>query len=430
MVVDAEHVRCLVERCQTPLFAYDADEILRRVQRVKTAFGSDVGLLYSLKANPCSKILKLIRPVVDGLDVASLGELDAGFRAGFEGSHMRLAGPGKPLARLPGRVFRQGTISIEAPDELTELARRVPPGNPVQVVLRLEPRTPLHAFGVKMGRPSHPFGMDAEETTAALEIIAGAPRVLHLKGVHVYGGTQCRNVRAWLTYLAEVLDLAASVRARVGALQEVHLGGGFGVATRNGPELDVEALGPRAQKMLSKFAGPRFVLELGRFLVADAGVYLTSVVRIKQRGDRRFAVLDGGVHHLWAATGQLGPRPRAAVFRPRSDHDAQTWLQASPVPDSGPGSTAASGETHLVGPLCTPLDSLGSVDVELEPGDRIAFLQSGAYGLTLSPTRFLGHEPPAEVLFRRAHDGMQLWMSSGWTPPPLDIVGRDGAPGS
>ncbi len=375
----------------TPVFVYDGAEVRRRVDLVRRAFGSEIRLLYAVKANPLPALLGTMATVVDGLDVASEGEMNAADAAGFAPDRLRLAGPGKTAALLE-RAVRSGVpVSVETPGELTDVAGYARAlGRRAQVLLRLEPREPRRAFGVQMSGPTHPFGLDAEETVAALDILRAAPDAIDLLGVHVYSGTQCRSIRGWMGHLAEALDLAEAVRRAGFALREINVGGGFGVAHSGTEALDVAALGPRARRTLDRFAAaaaeaarPRFVLELGRYLVADAGVYLTTVLRTKTRGAHHIAVLDGGAHHLWAATGQLGPSP-------------------PPVAVSPPGrGSLAPGRTHLMGPLCTPLDHLGAIAGRLRQGDRVAFIQAGAYGATLSPLRFLGHPAPREVLLDR-----------------------------
>ena len=373
-----ERIRAVAEQYGTPLYAYDGAEVKRRIDRVRDAFGPNTGLLYAVKANPHPDLLRAVRPWVDGLDVASEGEVDTAIQAEYPLAHLRLAGPAKTPHLLRRAVADQIVVSVETPDELRELADNARAlGRRAQVVLRLEPTEPRRAFAVQMGRRDHPFGLDPEETKTALAVVAASPEVLTLRGMHVYGGAQCRSVRAWLRYAAHVLDLVAPI-ARAGfSLEEINVGGGFGIETTGGPELDVAALGPQVQQLWSKFpTGPRFVLELGRYLVADAGVYITRVRRTKTRADEATAILDGGIHHLWAAAGQLGPRPPIRVI----------------------GNCAGPRRpTHLTGPLCTPLDALGTVNASLAPGDLVAFDRVGAYGATLSPNRFLGHGEPQEV---------------------------------
>ncbi|MEM7676047.1 MAG: pyridoxal-dependent decarboxylase, exosortase A system-associated [Myxococcota bacterium] len=382
----ASRLEALADSHGTPSFVYDGTEIHRRILRVRNAFGADVGLLYGVKANPLPALLTSLRDRVDGLDVASEGEVQAALAAGYPPDRLRLAGPAKTTTLLAEAVDRGITVSVESPDELEELvalARRR--AQKAFVTLRLEPTTPRHVFGVAMSGPRRPFGLDRTETDEALRICADADDALSMRGVHVYGGTQCRSGRGWLAYLAHVLDLAQSVVRRGGSVQEINAGGGFGVETTRGPELNISSIGPKARSMMAKFPGtPRFVLELGRFLVADAGVYLARVRCIKIRPGRRIAVLDGGVHHLWAATGQLGPTPPIVVTRARP-----------------------SGRTELFGPLCTPLDRLGEVDVDLEQNDLVAFLRSGAYGATMSPSAFLSHPAVKEIWLGQTHSNIR-----------------------
>ena len=385
----------LATRFGTPLYAYDAAEARRRVHRVRASFGSHVGLLYAVKANPLPALLAAMRPHVDGLDVASGGEVELALAAGFRPDTLRLAGPGKRPDLLKTAAQHRIPVSVESPSELASLAKAATAvGHRTPVILRLEPPAPIRAFGVQMGHPTHPFGMNADECRVALRILADHSNTLRLQGVHVYSGSQCRSTRAWLLHLRQALDLAFDLTQTGLGLPELNIGGGFAVATADDPsELDVETLGPKAARMLDKFAcaistpRPRFVLELGRFLVADAGVYLCRVLHTKVRGAHTIAVLDGGVHHLWAATGQLGPRPRRRI------------VDRSGRGRTGNGAVGGSGAScELMGPLCTPLDHLGSIAGVPQAGDIVAFDGVGAYGATFSPVRLLGHPPPTEVL--------------------------------
>lgn len=385
----------------TPFFVYDADWVIARLDGLRAATGLSrerLALLYAVKANPNPALLAALEPFVDGLDVASEGELALALGAGYAPARLSFAGPGKREAALALAVAHGiGALSAESIRELelvAALARGA--GAPMQVVLRVNPAAAIQAFPVKMSGVPSPFGIDEEELPRAVAMVRASPW-LELFGLHVYWGTQCHSARALARSFAATLDLAEQVEALAGQhLGFVNLGGGFGV----GGGLDGALVGAGLGRMLEKFAaGPgraelRFALELGRWLVAEAGLYVARVLRVKESRGRRFVILDGGTHHLQARfRGEVGRVVN--LSRP----DAPGW------------------RATVVGPLCTPLDVLveeGEVP-ELRPGELAGFTFAGAYGLSASPAAFLGHPPPAELILRagRIEPARGLQRASG-----------------
>ncbi len=377
MSLSAEHLRALADHHGTPLYLYDAAVVRRRLSHARAALPPDTRLLYALKANPNPELLRAIVPLTDGVDVASLGELERARACGA--THTTLAGPGKSDAALAARAE---VVVVESIAELD----RLPDGQPFLV--RLNPAARVRNFAVSTTGAPSPFGVDAEELPALAEALrSGRPGY---RGLHVHAGSQCTSARAYLEHIAHVLDLAAQLARDHGLPPaQVCFGGGFGVAQDDaGHDIDLDAVGRGLDRALDRWAAatgaPRPVpsFELGRWLVAEAGTYVTTVVATKRSRGTTFAILDGGLHHLLAATEAFGAdRPRPPVTN-------------ATRPD------APAALTTLVGPLCTPLDVLAR-DASLpapQVGDRIAFHRVGAYGLTLSPVGFLGHAPPAEIV--------------------------------
>ena len=368
-----EAAQTLAERHGTPFYLYDLEMLRQRARRAKAALPGS--LLYAMKANPNEQLLRGLHGVVDGLDVSSLGEVERALRCGWSASQLSFAGPGKTPHELAQAVAHGVLLSVESVRELDALAAL---GKAARIRLRLNPSVRAQAYRVPMmGGPS-PFGIDEEELALAVERLQRHPQ-LDLDGVHVHPGAQCTSVGGFATAVAATLDL---VERLGGPVRRVNFGGGFGVLP--GEELDVEAAGRRLSSMLEKFqasTGQRLeaVLELGRWLVAPAGLYVARVVSEKRSRGTHFTVLDGGFNHHLGASGHVSPRlPLVNLSRP----DAPKVLRT------------------VVGPLCTPLDTLG-VDVELaEPrvGDLIGVLGSGAYGYSFSPLLFLGHPLPVEIV--------------------------------
>jgi diaminopimelate decarboxylase len=382
-----ERAQALAQAHGTPYYFYDLGVLLARVGVLRAAMPARV--LYAVKANPHEGLLRALRGQVDGLDVASTGEVELALRCGWAADSLSFAGPGKTDDALAQAVRLGVLVSVESPRELAVLGEVAAAlGVRARVRLRVNPRTPVHAYRVSMTGAPSPFGIDEEALPEALEVLRAHVAALAFDGLHVHPGGQCTSVGGFSTAAAVALDLVEALRREHGlATGRLNLGGGLGVLSPL-EQLDVVAAGRRLGTMLQKFEAatrsrPEVVLEPGRWLVAPAGVYVARVVSQKVSRGTHFTVLDGGLNHHLAATGHLAgpgaPRlPLVNLSRPDAPLVTRT----------------------VVGPLCTPLDTLG-VDVQLpEPrlGDLVGVLASGAYGYSFSPLKFLGHRPPAEVL--------------------------------
>lgn len=383
-----ERAQALAERHGTPFYVYDLGVLRERARRARAALRG-ASLLYAVKANPHLELLRGLHGEVDGLDVSSLGELELAARAGWSPAALSFAGPGKTPHELAQAVARDALISVESLRELDAVAALAEAaGRPARVRLRLNPATRARAYRVPMiGGPS-PFGLDEEDLALAAEHLRRHAGALDFDGLHVHPGGQCTSAGAFAVAVAATLDLAERLHREHGLrARRVNFGGGFGVLGP-GEELDVEAAGARLAAALAKYRAAtgeavEAVLEPGRWLVAPAGLYVARVVSEKRSRGTHFTVLDGGLNHHLAATGHLFGRdaPRLPL-----------------VNLSRPGAPPVT--RTVVGPLCTPLDTLGSGVQLAEPrvGDLVGVLGSGAYGYTFSPLLFLGHPPPAEVV--------------------------------
>jgi diaminopimelate decarboxylase len=300
------------------------------------------------------------------------------------------AGPGKTDSELRQAIAAGIAIELESESE----ARRVAALGEVlgirpQVAVRINPDFQIKGSGMRMGGGPQQFGVDAELVPGLLGELADADLDLH--GFHVFAGSQNLSAEILIEAQAKTVDLVLRLAEEAGLeVGYLNIGGGFGIPYFPGDEaLDLAAVGESLEGLMEErvrpsLPGARVVVELGRYIVGECGVYVTRVVDRKASRDRTFLVVDGGLHHQLAASGNFG----------------QVIRRNYPV---AVGSRAGSGPEEVVtvvGCLCTPLDLLAD-EVELpaaEPGDLIAIFQAGAYGLTASPTAFLGHPPPAEVL--------------------------------
>lgn len=370
----------LADRFGSPLYAYDLAAIREQVASVRHHV-SGVGLLYAMKANPNEAVLRAMAPLVDGLDIASEGELAAALAAGYPAAQLSFAGPGKTEVALAAAIDAGvGSIRAESLDELDDIQRIASARRTIaQVSLRINPAEVPNAFRVRFGGQPSPFGIDEADLHGAVERVRGHDAI-ELVSTHVFAGTECTSAAALWRAFAHGLGITERVMQLGLRPKRIDLGGGIGVCA----PFDLAALGAKVASGLSRFrqatdlAAPA-VIELGRYLVADAGAFVATVQRVKVSQGQTFVILDGGLNHYQWGNPGMRPGPRADPFNASSD---------------GPAIRC-----QLCGPLCTPLDSFGEVHLaSARPGDRVVFPGAGAYGLSFSPTRFLGHPPPRELV--------------------------------
>ena len=372
----------LAERVgQTPFYAYDRALIAARIHAVRQVLPQGVHLHYAIKANPMPALVGFVCPLVDGMDVASAGELKLALDAGADVRSIGFAGPGKREAELRQAVASGVLLHVESARELRALADAAQAlGRPARVALRINPDFELRGAGMHMGGGPKPFGIDAEQVPDLLRCMA--QHGLVFEGFHVYPGSQNLRGEVIAESLRRSLDLVLRLAQDAPApVRLVNLGGGWGIPYFPGERaLDLapvaSALAQVQMDLGRALPMARLVLELGRYLVGEAGIYVVRVI------DRK--VTDGGMHHHLAASGNFGQ-----VIRRNYPVAIGSRLQAT------------DRETAcVVGPLCTPLDVLAD-RMELavaQPGDLVVVFQSGAYGATASPQAFLGHPPCPEVL--------------------------------
>jgi diaminopimelate decarboxylase len=370
----------------TPLFVYDLGLVAQRVARFRAACPG-VQLHYAVKANAYEPLLKFIAKKVDGLDVASSGEME-GALAVSPAHGISFAGPGKTDAELEAAVGAGVILNLESEGEAARaLAAAGRLGVTPHLAVRVNPDFEIRGSGMRMGGGAKPFGVDAERVPALVRRIrdAGAD----WRGFHIFAGSQALSADALIEAQRATLGLAVALAEAIGVTPPlVNLGGGFGIPYFHGEQpLDVEAVGAALREALADrpaiLRDSGFAIELGRWLVGEAGTYLTRIVDRKVSHGRTFLVTDGGMHHQLAASGNFG----------------QVVRRNYPVAIASRFAAAPEEEASIVGCLCTPLDRLAD-DVLLpraEPGDLVAVFLAGAYGLSASPQAFLGHGPAREL---------------------------------
>jgi diaminopimelate decarboxylase len=390
LVVGGMPLTRLAERVgRTPFYAYDRALIDRRVAEVRRHVPAPVKLHYAMKANPMPALVCHVARLVDGLDVASAGELGVALDSGIAPEDVSFAGPGKSEAELGQAVAGGVLLNVESAREIEILARiSRKTGLAARVAVRINPDFELKSSGMKMGGGPQQFGVDVEAVPALLKEIGRCG--LAFEGFHIFSGSQNLRAEAICETQRKAVDLAVALApAAPGAVRVVNIGGGFGIPYFPGdPRLDLAPIGEnlRALAELTKTRLPQasLVIELGRYLVGEAGIYVCRVVERKVSRGAVFLITDGGLHHHLAASGNFG----------------QVLRKNYPVAIGNRVRGDKRELASVVGPLCTPLDLLADrMDLaEAHEGDLVVVFQSGAYGLTASPTAFLSHPAPLEAL--------------------------------
>ncbi|MBX7531476.1 pyridoxal-dependent decarboxylase, exosortase A system-associated [Qipengyuania sp. 1XM1-15A] len=374
---------------RTPLFVYSKDRIASRIASLRSAMPDRIKINYAIKANPYPALLDFIAPLVDGLDIASGGELDLIRNAGIDGSRVSFAGPGKRDEELEAAIKAGVTLNLESENEARralEIADRL--GVQPRLAIRVNPDFELKGSGMKMGGGAKPFGVDADRVPELARTIIDAG--CEWRGLHIFTGSQALSAEAVIETQANVLELALRLANEAGVgLPKLNMGGGFGIPYFNGDEpLDIASVGDALGNLFNKreqdVAETELFIELGRYLVGEAGVYLTRIVDRKESHGETYLVTDGGLHHQLAASGNFG-----TVVRRNYPLAIATHFDAEPVETA-----------NVVGCLCTPLDRLADKAhlPHAEVDDIVAVFCAGAYGASASPSAFLGQGPAAEML--------------------------------
>ena len=374
----------------TPYFAYDRRLLSERIELLRATLPPALHLSYAVKANPMPAVVQHLGGLVDALDVASTLEMQTALDTQMPAGRISFAGPGKTAAEIMQAVAAGVTIEMES---ATEARRVIQAGEMLgvrpRVAVRVNPDFQVKGSGMRLGGGPQQFGVDAEQVPEFLTSLAAAD--LEFLGFHVFAGSQNLNAEILCEAQGKTVELIlALAEAAPAPVRYVNLGGGFGIPyfDKDAP-LDLAAIGTNLAELVDNRIAPNLpdaeiAIELGRYIVGECGVYVTRVIDRKVSRGRTYLVVDGGMHHQLAASGNFG----------------QAIRRNYPIAVGNRIAEPAESAATVVGCLCTPLDLLGD-DVRLadaQIGDSIVLFQAGAYGLTASPTAFLGHPLPTEVL--------------------------------
>ena len=374
----------------TPYFAYDRRLLTERIELLRATLPPALHLSYAVKANPMPAVVQHLAGLVDALDVASTLEMQTALDTQMPAARVTFAGPGKTSAEVVQAVAAGVTIEMES---ATEARRVIQAGEMLgvrpRVAVRVNPDFQVKGSGMRLGGGPQQFGVDAEQVPEFLASLAAAD--LEFLGFHVFAGSQNLNAEILCEAQRKTVELILGLAEKTPApVRYVNLGGGFGIPyfDKDTP-LDLAAIGANLGELFESRIVPNLpeadvVIELGRYIVGECGVYVTRVVDRKVSRGRTYLIVDGGMHHQLAASGNFG----------------QVIRRNYPIAVGNRLAEPAESTATVVGCLCTPLDLLGD-EARLPDagiGDSIVLFQAGAYGLTASPTAFLGHPAPSEVL--------------------------------
>jgi diaminopimelate decarboxylase len=392
LVIGNVPVLQLAETYGTPIFIYDRAVLDQKYDALRKALPERFKIFYSIKANPASAVVKHFLSRGCGIEIASVGEFQKALEAGCPADKILFAGPGKSERELE-HVLSQGIGEIHM-ESLTEakriaaICRRL--GRRAQVAIRINPAGEAEGGAMRMGGRPAPFGMDEEILDEVLDTVLALPE-LDLGGIHLFTGTQILDPATLRDQYRHGLEIARRVVKRLGRpLRTLDFGGGLGIPYfAHEQELNLECLGKELVALCQDverdpaFEGTQFLVEPGRFLAGEAGVYVTRISDVKRSRGKKFLIVDGGMNHHLAASGNLG----------------QTIKRNYPIALVNKLTAPASEAVDIVGPLCTPLDTLarGIVLPQAEIGDLVGIFQSGAYGRSASPVGFLSHALPDEI---------------------------------
>lgn len=373
---------------QTPFYVYSKEVIAENIKRLREFF-PQVSLHYAIKANPMPQLVSLVSNLVDGLDVASGKELRAALASNTQTKDISFAGPGKNHNELAMAIASGITINIESLSELKRIRDiAVVLNTNANIAIRINPDFELKSSGMKMGGGPQQFGIDVEQLAPAFDLLQHG--ALQLKGLHIFTGSQNLNPQSIIAAHDNIFALVERLQNEYQfTLEHLNIGGGLGIPYFPGDiKLDLQPISDNLKNLFEQYKNItqncEIILELGRYIVGNAGLYISEITDKKVSRGQTYLITNGGLHHHLSASGNFGQVIRknypAAIANKMNNDEQET--------------------VNIVGPLCTPLDILGKKMAlpAAEIGDLVAIYQSGAYGFTASPRDFLSHAEPVELL--------------------------------
>lgn len=380
-------LKTYLQHYEKPIYFYSREQMEHRYQLLRDVLPPEINIHYATKANPHPKVLRFFTEKADGLDIASIGELDRLLELGITLPHVSFAGPGKGKSEIEKAIKHGVHIVVESMYQLelcNEIALSL--GKKAACMVRINDHQQVGGSGLSMAGAKTFFGIDIDEYLSHGLARFSALKALEFKGFHLFYGSQNLNAKA----IAEGLEQTGQLLQKIPVPREpviINIGGGLGIPyTSKDKPLDLAKLRPSWRELVKtiqgRFPNAKICTELGRFLVGPAGLYVCQVLDKKKIKGNQFVVTDGGMHHFSAATGNFG----------------QVLKKNHPLLPVTINETSALEKVTISGRLCTPIDVFGRDIIlpRLEIGDFLLLFQAGAYGFTASPRSFLSHPEPDE----------------------------------
>ncbi len=377
----------LSQHKDVPAYIYDSSVIKQKIDSLREILPKSMHIHYAIKANPMPEVVGYIQGLVEGLDVASGLELKVALASGTNPKDISFAGPGKSIDELTLAIKSGITINLESETELdraTKIGEQL--GITPRVALRINPNFELKTSGMKMSGGPKQFGVDTEIANDIIKKIVSYN--LDFIGLHIFSGSQNLKTKALIEAQTKTFALAAALAEQSATeFSKLNIGGSFGIPYFPGEKpLSLEPIGENLHLLLDQYAdrfgNTSIITELGRFIVGESGVYICKIIDKKISRGSTFLILNGGLHHHLAASGNFG----------------QVIRKNYPVTVANKIGLETE-RASAVGPLCTPLDILAQDMIlpKADIDDYVAVFNSGAYGYTSSPLNFLSHPHPIEV---------------------------------
>jgi diaminopimelate decarboxylase len=394
-IIPKDYVLKLAGEIQLPAFVYFSRIVKSKYDQLLYCLPEKFAVHYALKANPNKKLLQYIRSLGLGADVGSLGELQLAEDAGYPPEKIEFTGPGKTSQELSYAIdLGISAINIESISEIEKIVHICTKKNKTaNVGIRLNSARQTQGSRIKMSGDTQ-FGIIEDDVNKALEIIRANATKVNFVGLHMHLGSQILESQQLLSNFKFILERAYEIKnSHKINIAKINFGGGWGVDMfASQASLDLSLLKKTLSDLLadskcrSSFRNTRFIIEPGRFLVAESGVYLVKIVTRKKGYRKEFLIVDGGMHQLYAAAGGIGQ-----VFQRNYQIDIVSKTE----------NAVEKKNFTITGNLCAPADVLANniqLDRQVAEGDILAFFNSGAYGYTASPTGFLSHALPTEIV--------------------------------
>lgn len=386
-MIDPGAIMSLAQRHGTPLFIYHAAMLREAAARLIAVLPPGARLYYAIKANPAPAVIRLLASLGLGAEVASGGELRLALGCGVPPSNIVYSGPAKTRAEL--RLAADMQIAAVQAESWRELSALQQVCTEAGVTARAALRVNLGSGGERRAGwgGGSPFGMDGDALDHAIAH-AGALDRVEIIGLHNHQASQTLDSARLVARFEAFAELAAALAPRID-LQTINFGGGFGAPFyADEQRVDLAPVAAFFARLCDPGgplgrSRPRLAAESGRYLVGPAGAYVARVVEVKRSFGVRYALLDGGIHHVLSLSGTMRSLRRPVAV-------SRIGRQGGPTEP-----------TEIAGPLCTPIDRLASaadLPCDLAAGDLLAFANCGAYARHASPLDFLGHDWPAEVM--------------------------------